>query len=196
MRSSTSGSTAALAISVTPDASVPAITSCSVAPTDGNGNSIRVPRSRSAVTVTDDDVSSTFAPRARRPLRWKSIGRAPIEQPPGSGTTARPSRPTSGPSTRNDARIFRTEYALASGERGPSSEMTTLDPFRTTRFRSDPSVNRIMLTSRSWGTRWMTTASSVRRDATHAGRAAFLAPSIAIRPVSLRPPSMERTSMG
>ena len=35
-------------------------------------------------------------------------GRVPIAQPPGSETRALPTRASSGPSTRIDARIFRT----------------------------------------------------------------------------------------
>ena len=38
----------------------------------------------------------------------RSTGRAPIAQPPGSDTRASPSRATSGPSTRTEARILRT----------------------------------------------------------------------------------------
>ena len=54
------------------------------------------------------------APMAARPLRCWSIGRAPIAQPPGSDTRARPCRATSGPSTSTDARIVLTSSYGAS----------------------------------------------------------------------------------
>ena len=37
-----------------------------------------------------------------------SVARVPKTQPPGSGTSARPKRPSSGPTTSNDAASFRT----------------------------------------------------------------------------------------
>ena len=45
------------------------------------------------------------------------MGRAPMAQPPGSETRARPQRATSGPSTRLEARIVFTSSYGASGDR-------------------------------------------------------------------------------
>ena len=53
------------------------------------------------------------APSAARPFRCKSTGRTPMLHPPGSGTTARPRRAKSGPSTQKPARIRRTSSSLA-----------------------------------------------------------------------------------
>ena len=57
------------------------------------------------------------APRASRPFKWISTGRVPIAQPPGNETSAFPKRPNNGPSTKNEARMFRTVVSpLSRGE--------------------------------------------------------------------------------
>jgi hypothetical protein len=48
------------------------------------------------------------APSSASPLRWMSIGRSPMEQPPGSEIVALPHRAIIGPSTQIEARILRT----------------------------------------------------------------------------------------
>ena len=48
------------------------------------------------------------APSSSSPCRCRLTGLEPMAQPPGSETTAWPSRASSGPSTRMEARILRT----------------------------------------------------------------------------------------
>ena len=54
------------------------------------------------------------APIFSSACRWRLIGRAPIAQPPGSETLARPSRASSGPRTSTDARMVLTSSYGAS----------------------------------------------------------------------------------
>ena len=88
-----------------------AMTAFSVAPTDTTGKVKSPPVSRlppGAVARTKPAAISISAPIASSAWRWRSIGRSPIAQPPGSETVASPARASSGPSTRIDARIRRT----------------------------------------------------------------------------------------
>ncbi len=57
---------------------------------------------------------SSFAPIFSKPLKWRFTGRAPIAHPPGVDTRALPSRASSGPSDRKDARIVLTSSYGAS----------------------------------------------------------------------------------
>ena len=115
-----SGSFAAFSIKVVPSASDAAIIKFSVAPTDGKSSVIVAPLSRPAVAVTAPPLSSMSAPIFASPLRWKSSGRLPRSQPPGSGMTARPHLAVSGPRTSDEARILRTSstgvsHSISSG---------------------------------------------------------------------------------
>ena len=92
MRSRISGSMAALASSESPSASTAAKRNCSVAPTLGNGSSMRAPVRRSARRWIMPSRWSSWAPKARSTLRWKSTGRGPMAHPPGAATTASPVR--------------------------------------------------------------------------------------------------------
>ena len=111
-RSSTSGSAAADSMMVMPSASVAAIMTLSVPSTVGPcvpRKSISAPRKPFfAVSKMLPPSTSTLAPRASSPRKWRSTGRSPITQPPGSETTARPLRASSGPITQIDARMRRT----------------------------------------------------------------------------------------
>ena len=82
-RSTTSGSRAALEITVTPSAPQAASIRFSVAPTDGIRSTTSRPRSRSARQWRKPPSSRISAPRSRRPARWRSIGRGPSSHPPG-----------------------------------------------------------------------------------------------------------------
>ena len=66
------------------------------------------PFSFSAVAVMSPPTWVILAPIASKPLRWRSIGRLPIVQPPGIETFAWPLRARIGPSTTIDARILLT----------------------------------------------------------------------------------------
>mmetsp|Transcript_27491 Transcript_27491/g.50825 ORF Transcript_27491/g.50825 Transcript_27491/m.50825 type:complete len:305 (+) Transcript_27491:1833-2747(+) len=108
-KSTISGSRAAFLITVVPLANVAAIRMFSVAPTEAKASSITAPlRPFGALACRYPSFSSISAPSFSRPKMCKSIGRAPIAQPPGKDTTACPRRASIGPSTRLDARIFRT----------------------------------------------------------------------------------------
>jgi hypothetical protein len=79
----------------------------------GAGDRDRVehhPRAAQAVGVGVDvtGFDADRAPRAARPFRCRSTGRAPMAQPPGSDTWASNRRASNGPSTRMEARMVLT----------------------------------------------------------------------------------------
>ena len=80
-----------------------------MAPTLGKSSQICAPRSSSACATTRPCSISVVAPSLRSPAWCMSSGREPIASPPGSGTTARRQRATSGPSTQTEARSFDTD---------------------------------------------------------------------------------------
>ena len=109
-RSTTSGSRAALRITVSPRARVAAIIKFSVAPTEATGSSIRAPLSPfGAFASMYPSFKEICAPSCAIPATCRSTGRGPIAQPPGIETHAYPSRAKSGPRTKMDALIFRTK---------------------------------------------------------------------------------------
>ena len=65
------------------------------------------PFSRLARAWTYPASIRTLAPRSRMPLRCKSIGRAPMTQPPGIETLALFNRPIRGPRMQIEPRILR-----------------------------------------------------------------------------------------
>ncbi len=66
-----------------------------VAPTEGMSRKMSSPISSSAETSRLPPSVSAFAPRVRMALSVWSMGRAPMSQPPGSGTEAWPNTPMS-----------------------------------------------------------------------------------------------------
>src|SRR5690242_2516430 len=123
------------------------------------------------------------------------MGRAPMAQPPGSETRARPERATSGPRTRLEARMVLTSSYGASGQtmfsvrsRTVSSSTSTLVPI-STRSRS------MVRMSRTRGTRCSVTGSAVSSVAANAGSAEFFEPLVGISPRSAAPPVMTNLSM-
>ena len=129
-RSWTCGSQAAFEIVVRPGASVAAMTAFSVAITDASSRKMCVPRSRPCAS------RSGRRPRPRRRARasaWMcgSSRRRPITSPPGGGTLARPRRASSGPASRNDARM-----RLASSS--SSSFVASSAAWTRTSFAPDP----------------------------------------------------------
>ena len=78
------GSHAALRKVVVPSARVAAIIKFSVPVTVTLSNLMSAPFSRVASASTYPCSIRTSAPNVRKPLMWRSIGRAPIAQPPGS----------------------------------------------------------------------------------------------------------------
>ena len=61
-----------------------------------------------AKTLMSPPSTRTAEPKASKPFKCKSIGRSPMTQPPGKATLASLHRPSNGPRTQTDARIFRT----------------------------------------------------------------------------------------
>ena len=104
-RSCTCGSQAALPITVVPGVSAAAISAFSVAITDGSSMNTSVGRSPRGAVSTISRPQSVSAPIARKASRCGSRRRRPITSPPGGGMIARPKRASSGPASRNDARI-------------------------------------------------------------------------------------------
>ena len=197
-RSVISGSCAAFSITVSPLASVAAISAFSVAPTDTMGKAMRPPVSPFfAVAVTKRCPILISAPSASIAFRCRSIGRAPIWQPPGSGTRASPQRASSGPSVSMDARIFLLMSAGASVEviRPAFSVMTRPNTSGRLPSISVETPNWLtrcpnMSTSARRGRLRSVSGSSVRSAAGMSVSAAFLAPDIWMRPSSGRPPRM------
>ena len=73
---------------VIPSASVAAIITLIVAPTETTSKNIFAPISLSALTLTAPCSIVTSAPRASNPFICWSIGLTPIEHPPGRTTLA------------------------------------------------------------------------------------------------------------
>ncbi len=92
-KSTICGSLAALWIQVVPLALTAVSMLFTVAPTDGMSRKISVPMSSSASASRLPPSVSTCAPSVRMALSVWSMGRAPMSQPPGSGTLARPKMP-------------------------------------------------------------------------------------------------------
>src|SRR3569623_2165883 len=117
------------------------------------------------------------------------MGRAPIAQPPGSDTLARPWRAVSGPSTTTEARIvFTRSYGastlftlLVSTSVTPPGLLVTSAP------RSASSLS-IVRTSPSAGTFRYTERPLASSDEARMGSAAVLAPETRTSPVSRAPP--------
>src|SRR5258708_3082289 len=131
-------------------------------------------------------------PMASRPLRCWSMGRAPIAQPPGSETRARPKRATRGPRTRTLARIcFTSSYGASGRTLDPAATSTSGAATLTSRPRNRRSAAVVSM-SRSAGTFRSLLAPSERSVAQRIGSAAFLAPLIRTVPRSGPPP---RTTM-
>ena len=120
-----------------------------------------------------------------------------MSHPPGSDTRASPTRASSGPSTRNEARILRT---MSYG----ASVLVIAPPID----RRRPSLsNRSTATpccASNWFMVWMsarrgtfdsTSRSSVSIPAAISGKAAFLAPPMAISPARGRPPRIRKRSI-
>ncbi|OQA33000.1 MAG: hypothetical protein BWY54_01008 [Candidatus Dependentiae bacterium ADurb.Bin331] len=106
IRSITSGSNAALTMRVLPCVNVAAMSKFSVAPILGYSKIKFAHFSCAAWARKNSPSTSRETPIFAKFFKWKSIGRAPIKQPPGSAISALPKRANSGPITSTDARIF------------------------------------------------------------------------------------------
>ena len=196
-RSCTCGSDAALRITVGPRVRAAAISAFSVAITDGS--SIRKSHGRSPVGASRMMSRScwTEAPSARNASRCGSRRRRPITSPPGGGMCARPKRASSGPASRNDARIRVASSRSTSCTSTPEASTTTSPgPIQSARAPRPSSSSIIASTSLIRGTLRRITSSSVSRHAARIGSAPFLLPAGTIVPLSGTPPSMTNFSIG
>src|SRR4051794_32114691 len=127
-----------------------------------------------------------------------SSRRRPITSPPGGGSVARPKRASSGPASRNEARISsdseRSTSASAVTSAAPSGTSWSVRHSTLTPSRSSSAI--IVRTSSMSGMLLTTTSSSVSRQAARIGSAAFLLPAGGTGPDSGTPPSMTNFSMG
>src|SRR4051794_21459083 len=196
-RSCTCGSDAALWMTVDPGVSAAAISAFSVPMTDGSSMKKSQARSPSPASIRYTRLEATVAPRARKASRCGSRRRRPITSPPGGGMTARPKRASSGPATRNDARM-RSVFSIGISTSASTSEAHSATTFSSRHSISTPrcsSSSSIASTSRMRGMLRSTTSSSVKSDAASTGRAAFLLPAGTTVPDSGYPPSMRNFSI-
>ena len=121
-----------------------------------------------------------------------SSRRRPITSPPGGGTLARPSRASSGPASRNDARIRSASTASTSCDESPRDGRAPRSPVHSALAPVPQTSSSIVSTSRMRGTFESVTGSSVSRQAARIGSAPFLFPEARMRPLSGFPPSMTK----
>ena len=140
---------------------------------------------------------TAVAPIARKASRCGSRRRRPITSPPGGGIRARPKRASSGPASRNDARICSASSESTSARSTPAPHSaTSWSPRRSTRTPTPSRIASIASTSRMRGTLRTTTSSSVRTAQARIGSAPFLFPAGSNVPDNGAPPSMTNFSMG
>ena len=126
-----------------------------------------------------------------------SSRRRPITSPPGGGIVARPKRASSGPASRNDARIRLQSSSSGVDLRDVrrASTRTSFAPIHSTSAPRSASRSIIVSTSRMRGTFVQRRpAPSARRHAARIGSAPFLFPAARMRPLSGRAPSMTKAS--
>src|SRR5436190_2708494 len=127
---------------------------------------------------------------------WVSSRRRPITSPPGGGTTARPNRASSGPASRNDARISRQRSGSSSVFETPLVSISiALAALHVARAPMSTSRSTIVSTSLIRGTLVSVTGSDARTVAARIGSAPVLFPAARMVPDSGRPPSMTKDCM-
>ena len=190
-RSTMCGSLAAFSMVVVPSARLAAIIRFSVAPTLGTRRKMRSPFNRPPPGTSATTSSSRIwidAPRISRPFRCRSIGRAPMAQPPGKLSTARPKRARSGPIMSTEARIFLI-YSTGACTLSTGAPSTSIRlPSNVMSAPSDSNTSLMISTSAKRGTSSSTQRPWDSNVATMIGRTAFFAPLMRTSPLSLRPP--------
>src|SRR6186997_452014 len=129
---------------------------------------------------------------------WKCVSRRrrPITSPPGGGTVARPNRASSGPASRNEARISRPSSGSSSVF--STEDVSTVTSFAPLHAAFAPRAERsctIVSTSRIRGTLETTTGPVASTVAARIGSAPFLLPAARTVPDTGRPPSMTNDCM-
>ena len=127
---------------------------------------------------------------------WVSSRRRPITSPPGGGTVALPKRASSGPASRNEARISRPRPgASAVFVTDDVSTRSSFVPLHSIAAPRSASSSTIVSTSRMRGTFVSVTGSEARIVAARIGSAPFLLPAARTVPSSGRPPSITKDCM-
>src|SRR5829696_3785616 len=125
-----------------------------------------------------------------------SSRRRPITSPPGGGMSARPKRASSGPASRNEARMRSAQPRSTSVCVTVSARISTVMSSRQSTSTSSRLRSSIIApTSRIRGTFRSSTGSLVSSEAASAGSAAFLLPAGTMVPERGAPPSMMNFSM-
>ena len=120
-----------------------------------------------------------------------------MKSPPGGGIRASPKRASSGPASRNEARIcFESSSSTATSETPAAQRRTLLSATQATSTPSRSSSAICASVSRIRGTRCSSSSSSVSRQAARIGSAAFLLPATVSSPESGAPPWMTNFSIG
>ena len=128
-RSWTCGSQAALPMTVVPGVSAAAISTFSVAITEGSSMNTSVARRPLGAPRARSPGRIRRGPIARKASRWGSRRRRPITSPPGGGMTARLKRASSGPASRNEARNCSASSRVDLGRRRRGgAQRTSLGP--------------------------------------------------------------------
>ena len=182
-------------ILVVPGASDAAMTAFSVAITDASSRKMSAARPACRRAARSVRRSRPSRRGARRRGCAGRGGGGPITSPPGGGTLARPTRASSGPASRNDARIRSASSSSTSCVATSAAwTRTSFGPVQSTSAPRCWSSSPIVSTSRIRGTFVSTTGSSVSRHAAMIGSAPFLFPAARMRPPSGRPPSITKDS--
>src|SRR5918997_4934271 len=198
-RSWTCGSQAALPITVEPGVRAAASRAFSVAMTDGSSMKTSPARRPPGARSSMSRPCSNVAPSAAKASRCGSRRRRPMTSPPGGGMRTRPTRASSGPASRNDARMRsdRSRSMTASSvETSAAQSATSWSDSHVTRTPRSSRSASIAPTSLIFGTFRTTTSSSVRTEAARIGSAPFLLPAGTIVPDRAMPPSMTNFSIG
>src|SRR5262245_50140845 len=167
----------------------------SVAPTLGKSSQIWAPCRPSASATTQPCSISLWAPSWRRPFWCMSSGREPIASPPGSATTARLQRPTSGPSTQTDARSLPIAGESARWLRSAGVVIVTVSPSMVTVQPRLRRTSAIRGTSRICGQLVRVVVPSASSAAAISFRTLFLAPTTSTSPASRAPPCTWKCSV-
>src|SRR5262245_175855 len=194
-RSCTWGSQAALPIDVSPSARAAAMTMFSVAITLASSRKTLAPRTRS-VRMSYASPASTSTPSLVKPWMCGSSLRLPMTSPPGGATVAAPARTSSGPASRNEARICEQRSRSSSVLRISAAwTRTSFGPIHWTSAPRSSMSASIVSTSRIRGTLCRTTGSLVITHAARMGSTPFLLPAAVTRPWRGWPPSITNDSV-
>src|SRR3954454_23498995 len=139
--------------------------------------------------------SVTSAPSSESAWMCGSSRRRPITSPPGGGTVARPKRASSGPASRNEARM-RLQSSGSSDvfDAPPGSMRISFGPTQSTSAPTSASSSHIVATSRIRGTFESSTGSVASSVAARIGSAPFLFPAARTLPERGCPPSITNDS--